>query len=235
MKDTQGKFFPQSVSCFVPEFNLRYNLSVKNGLGFVVEIPMGLFNRNTYYSLSLLFPDPETVWADGKAVGSGWIQKIGMRVPYMGLALKFSYPTQIHRNMFIQPEAGIKFMPFVYTSSSFEQEGPLAENIYYIDNEHNTTNVVWLHNCPTISQKNYAIPDLTIAVNFMVHGKKPHHNFIFGINANIGLADRVKWNYHTTEVIPSHLQSSGSYGWKSTYVGFHVGYQFMTAGARKIL
>jgi len=85
-----------------------------------------------------------------------------------------------------------------------------------------------LHDCPTVSQKYYAVPDITLALNFMVHGKKPHHNFIFGINANIGFVDRWSWAYHTTEAIPSHLQSSGRYGWKSSYIGFHVGYQFMT-------
>ena len=229
MKDAQGDFRPVSGSGFVPEFNLRYSLSVKNGLGFAVEIPLGFFLRPTYYSL-LGFIPMDSVWADGKAVGPGFFMPRTAMIPYIGLALKFSYLTQIHRNMFVQPEAGIKFMPFLFPSSSIAQEGPEAENIYYTKwtEEGFVDDFVWLHDCPTVSQKYYAVPDITLALNFMVHGKKPHHNFIFGINANIGFVDRWSWAYHTTEAIPSHLQSSGRYGWKSSYIGFHVGYQFMT-------
>lgn len=232
MKETQGIFRPIPGSSFVPELNLRYSLSVKNGLGFAVEIPIGLFQRIILRDLGMFIPE-DSVWADGKAVGAGLPHWGGTSVPYMGLALKFSYLAQIHRNMFIQPEVGIKFMPFVFPASSFEQEGALAENIYYIDYDGSETDVAWLHDKPFISQKNYAVPDITLAVNFMVHGKKPHHNFIFGINANIGFVNRMSWEYHTTEVIPSHLQSSGKYGLKSSYIGFHIGYQFMTAKTRE--
>lgn len=233
MQEKKGKFVPTSGSCFVPELNFRYSLSIKNGFGFTVEIPVGLFNRNTLYMLDFLFPDPETIWADGNAVGPGSPVIIRTTIPYVGLGLNFSYLAQIHKNMLIQPEAGIKFMPFLFPSSSFEQEGALAENIYYIDDEGNETDVVWLHNKPIVKQKYYAIPDITFALNFIVHGKKPHHNFIFGINANIGFVDRMSWKYHTTEAIPSDLQSSGRYGWKSSYIGFHVGYQFMTANKKR--
>jgi len=226
MKETQGLFSPSPISSYVPELNLRYALSAKNGFGFAVEIPIGSFRRNILYDLGVLIPQ-DTLWADGKAVGPGWPLYGGVSVPYIGLTLKFSYLAKIHRNMFIQPEVGLKFVPFVYPSSSFEQEGPLAENRYYIDYDGFETDIVWLHDKPTVSQKNYAVPDITLAVNFMVHGKNPSHNFIFGINANICMVNRIAFEYHTTDVIPQHLQSSGKYGWKSSYIGFHIGYQFM--------
>ena len=229
MKETQGSFSPNPNSGFVPELNLKYSLSIKNGFGFTVEIPVGLFQRYVFYDLGMIIP-ADTIWADGKAIGSGMPTASGVSVPYMGLSLKFSYLAQIHRNMFIQPEAGIKFVPFIFPISSFEQEGPLAENIYYNYEDGSPSDIVWLHDKPSLSHKSYFVPDITFAVNFMVHGKKPHHNFIFGINANIGFADRMSFNYHTTEVIPSHLQSSGKYGWKSSYIGFHLGYQFMKKG-----
>jgi len=233
IKEAQGKFRPIMYnSNYVPELNIRYSLSVKNGLGFAIEVPVGLFQRFLYYSLGGLIPE-ETVWADGEAIGPGSPRSFGVMVYYAGVALKFSYLAQIHKNMFIQPETGIKFVPFIYPSRNFEQQGPMAENVYYIDYDGNPTDLVWLHDCPTVPQKNYAIPDITIAVNFMVHGKKPYHNFIFGINANIGLVNRISWEYHTTEVIPSELQSSGKYGLKSSYVGFHIGYQFMMANKSK--
>jgi len=227
MKDTQGPFSPSAYSSsFVPELNIRYSLAVKKGFGFAIEIPIGLFQRYMSYSLFWLIPEEE-VWADGKAIGPGISSSGGVSVPYVGATLKLSYLAHIHKNMFIQPEAGIKFMPFVYPVTSWNTDEPSSENIYYIDNDGYTTNIVWLHDKPSISVKHYAVPDITLAVNFMVHGKKPHHNFFFGINANIGLMDRVSWAYHTTEVIPSDLQSSGRYGMKSSYIGFHVGYQFM--------
>ena len=229
MKDTQGQFSPRMyASSFVPELNIRYSLAAKKGWGFAVEVPIGLFQRYMSYSLRGLIPE-ETVWADGEAIGPGFSSSGGVSVPYVGATLKLSYLAHIHKNIFIQPEAGIKFMPFVYPVRCWNTEEPSSENIYYIDNDGYTTNIVWLHDKPSISIKHYAVPDITMAVNFMVHGKRPHHNFIFGINANIGLMDRLSWTYHTTEVIPSDLQSSGKHGMKSSYVGFHIGYQFMTA------
>jgi len=227
IKNKHGQFCPDISSSYVPELNLRYSLSIKNGLGFTVEIPIGLFNRNIYYPLGLLF-SPDTVWANGNAIGSGISSWSTVSIPYIGATLKFSYFAQIHRNIFIQPEAGIKFMPFVFPVKSWDIESPIAENIHYIDIDGNTTDVIWLHDKPFISINHYAIPDITLAVNFMVHGKNPQHNFIFGINTNIGMMDRLSFNYHTTDVIPAHLQSSGKYGLKSSYIGFHVGYQFMT-------
>jgi len=132
MKEAQEQFCPVLRSSFVPELNIRYNLSIKNGLGFTVEIPIGSFKRTILYGLGMIIPR-DTVWADGKAFGGGLPQGRVLSIPYIGATLKFSYLAQIHRNMFIQPEVGIKFTPFVYPSSSFEQEGPLVENVYYID------------------------------------------------------------------------------------------------------
>jgi hypothetical protein len=91
----------------------------------------------------------------------------------------------------------------------------------------NRTNIIWLNDYLTFSQKYYAVPDLTLAVNFMVHGKKPHNNFVFGVNANLCFVDRVGFRYETTNELPEHLKSSGKYGWRTTSIAFHFGYQFM--------
>ena len=228
MKDAQGEISPMSGMSFVPEFNIKYSLSIKNGLGFAVEIPIGSFKRTSHYYLGTFIPE-DTIWADGKAKGAGLPSSLGVRTPYVGLTLKFSYLAPIHKNMFIQPEVGIKFMPFVIPANRWGVDEVGADHVYYVDeNGQSLTDVIWMKDKFSISQKNYAVPDITMAVNFMVHGKKPHHNFIFGINANIGLVDRFSSEYHTTDVIPPHLQSSGKYGWKSSYIGFHIGYQWMT-------
>jgi len=227
MKETQGQFRPISGSCFVPEFNLKYSLSVKNGFGFTVEIPVGLFQRYAFYSLLSLIPQ-DTVWAYGKAIGSGEPITLSKKMPYIGLTLKFSYLTHIHRNMLIQPEVGIKFMPFLFPAWYWGMEDSDDYDFRYINEQGEPTDIIWLKHQPSLPQKYYAVPDITMAINFMVRGKKSQNNFIFGINANIGLVDRLSFRYYTTEAIPSDLKSSGRYGWKSTFIGFHIGYQFMT-------
>ena len=233
IKEAQGKFRPMfNSSDYVPEFNLRYSLAVKNGVGFTVEIPVGFFQRHNSYHLWGLIPN-DMVWADGQATGAGYPNSGGVAVPYMGATLKFSYLAQIHRNVFIQPEAGIKFMPYIFPLKSWEPENPMPAHIFYVDNDGQETNVLWLIDQPSISVKHYAVPDITLALNFIVHGKNPAHNFIFGINANIGWQDRLSFSYQTTNALPAHLQSSGKYGWKSSYVGFHVGYQFMKGKKRE--
>lgn len=68
MKEAQGVFRPLVNGHFVPELNLRYSMSVKDGLGFAIEVPVGLLYRTTLYSLGGLIPR-DTVWANGKAVG----------------------------------------------------------------------------------------------------------------------------------------------------------------------
>ncbi|MDR2510994.1 MAG: hypothetical protein LBC89_00700 [Bacteroidales bacterium] len=232
VKDAQGLFhLAFSSPDYIPELNLRYSMSIKNGWGFAVEIPVGFFRGYTGYHLEWLIPN-DVVWADGKAVGPGLSPGSRIVAPYVGATFKFSYLAQIHRNVFIQPEAGIKFMPFIFPVKS----NTISADIFYLadDGLHGyETDVLWLENQPSTSLKHYAVPDVTLALHFIVHGKKPHHNFIFGINANIGWHDRVSFNYHTTDVLPAHLKSSGKYGWKSSYIGFHIGYQFMTAGKRR--
>ena len=238
IKDAQGEFRPTfNSSDYVPELNLRYSLAVKNGLGFTVEIPVGIFQRHNSYDLWGLIPD-DMVWADGQASGAGQPSFGDVAIPYIGATLKFSYLAQIHRNMFIQPEAGIKFMPYIFPLKSWEPEDPMPAYIFYRDIDSYgisyETDVLWLTDQPSISVKHYAVPDITLALNFIVHGKNPAHNFIFGINANIGWQDRLNFSYQTTNALPAHLQSSGKYGWKSSYVGFHVGYQFMKGRKREI-
>jgi hypothetical protein len=133
--------------------------------------------------------------------------------------------------MFVQPEAGIKFVPFVLPLRSFDMENAMPSLVYYIDREtypEHSRDIVWLEEPYYITQKSYSVPDITLAVNLLIHGKKPQNNFIFGINANIGFMNRISFDYYTTNVLPEHLQSSGSYGLKSSYIGFHFGYQYMT-------
>ena len=35
------------------------------------------------------------------------------------------------------------------------------------------------------------------------------------------------WTYHTTENLAGKYTSSGKFNWKTSYIGIHIGYQFM--------
>jgi hypothetical protein len=91
-----------------------------------------------------------------------------------------------------------------------------------------------MKNHPTMPQKCYAVPDVTFALNFMVHGKNPQHNFVFGVHGQLCFVDRLHFEYKTTDVLPQELQSSGKYGWRTTAIGFHIGYQFMKGKEKMI-
>jgi hypothetical protein len=227
MRDKTGEISPYSQGVIVPEMFFKYSLSIKKGWGISIELPLGLFHRYTSYSLQGHIPE-DSVWSRG-AIGPGNSMSFyrRMRVLYLGFALKASYLAQIHRNMFIQPEIGIKFMPFLRPASNWETEEDDSWKIPYCDTAGNRTDIIWLHDKPIFSSAYYAVPDLNLALNFIVHGKKPHNNFIFGINANICFVDRVGFHYSTTDELPKHLQSSGKYGWRTTSIAFYVGYQFM--------
>jgi hypothetical protein len=219
-----GEISPHSQGTIVPEIFLKYSLSLSKGWGLSVELPFGLFYRYSSYSLFGHIPE-DSLWSRG-AVGAGQPLYRNVRVPYLGFVIKASYLAQIHRNMFIQPEAGLKFMPFLRPASYWEMD-EVDWEVPYVDTTGNRTDIIWLYDVSTIPVGYYAVPDLTLAVNFIVHGKTPHNNFIFGVNANICFVDRVRFHYSTTNELPAHLQSSGKYSWRTTAIAFYVGYQFM--------
>ena len=83
---------------------------------------------------------------------------------------------------------------------------------------------------PKFNKKSFYIPDLSFAVNFIVHGKNPNHNFIFGINSTFSLVDRMTIDYGPLppSSFPERYASSGTYHYKMGSIGLHIGYQFMT-------
>ncbi|MDR3046913.1 MAG: hypothetical protein LBU51_04760 [Bacteroidales bacterium] len=155
------------------------------------------------------------------------------KTPYIGLSLKASYLAAIHNNMFIQPEVGIKFLPFLFAPNHWYID-EASEICVFEDEDHpeNLFNrppdeIIYMRCKPVISASSYFIPDLTFALNFIVHGKNLHNNFGFGINVNIGFVDRIHFVYQSTDVLPAYAQSSGEFGWRMSAVGFHIGYLFM--------
>jgi hypothetical protein len=90
-----------------------------------------------------------------------------------------------------------------------------------------TNNIPYMICSLKIDKRLYFVPDITSAMNFYIHGKNPAHNFIFGVNVNLCFVNRMAWSYHTTENLAGKYISSGKFNWKTSYIGFHIGYQFM--------
>jgi hypothetical protein len=215
---------------YMPELSLKYSCLLSKGWGFSLEIPVGLFIKIAGFSLEGLVAS-DTVWSNG-TIGAGAMNGVVMHEIYTGLVLKAAYMMSIHKNIFMQPEIGIRFVPFADPRIAGFTENNDKLSVYD-ENTHkyvpldSLLNLVYAYIDNDVSVKYYAVPDLTLAVNFYVHGKNPQHNFVFGINANICFVDRVKNSYRTTDVLPAHLQSSGTFVYRTTSVGINFGYQFM--------
>jgi hypothetical protein len=83
-------------------------------------------------------------------------------------------------------------------------------------------------------QEGYWIPNLSGSVNFLVHGKNPSHNFVFGLNFNVDFTKRMSFVYSTIQSFPAKYQSSGRMSLNMTTIGLNIGYQFM-AGKKQAI
>jgi len=225
LKDAKGNIRPFFQTHYNPEINIKYNCTFRKTWGFSIDIPFGFYTRSAYSDLTGILPS-DTVWANG-TVGSK-LEIFGFQIPYYGLSVKASYLYQIHRNIFMQPELGIKFVPFIPQPDQFSEEW----GFYIYDST--ITNIIPYMVCSLkIDKRLYSVPDITSAINFYVHGKNPAHNFIFGVNANLCFVNRMAWTYHTTGNLAVKYTPSGRFNWKTSYIGFHIGYQFMYGKKKK--
>ena len=209
---------------FVPELVLKYSYAIKKGWGITAELPFGFFQRWTYHSLFFYVPE-DTVWANG-VIGSGINNFLEIKTYYLGFALKASNLVNVHRNISLHSEAGVKWLPFIIPAKWWDIDESVGEFVIFDGTE--TEKLVYMNCLPVISAASFAIPDLAFSFNVLVHGKNPANNFVFGINGNISFIDRFHFKYQTTDVLPAHLQSSGEFGWRMSSIGFHIGYQWMT-------
>lgn len=228
VKDQKGPIYPTFPSAYyTPEFSLKYSCSFRKGFGFAIEVPIGLYIRKLYTSLLGVVPQ-DTVWANG-VTGPGLEGEFDFKTAYYGLSLKATYITQIRRNIYLQPEIGIKFVPFISPAKMWEESEEFNFFIYDYDTWPETENaqINYIKFNSKIEQKYYYVPDLTLAVNFIFHGKNPTNNFIFGVNANVCFVKRITWSYQATDCMGAEYASSGKFNWNSTAIGLHFGYQFM--------
>ena len=207
LHEESGPIKPILYPAYVPEFILQYNMMIKNGFGFSLEVPFGIFHRKSITFLSNYV-------------------LLEMGSPYIGFTGKLTVFKELNSNICMQGELGLKFHPFYYPADRWYNIDyyTVPEYYYFEDN----TSI----NFPTIEQKYYAIPDATAAVQFFFHSaKNKRNNFVLGLNANLSFVKRIKVIYDTgfskfSLANPLSL-SMGKYGWDSTSIGISVGYRFM--------
>ncbi|NLJ82904.1 MAG: hypothetical protein GX330_07245 [Bacteroidales bacterium] len=222
-KNTVGNMETSNAMFLSPQLTLKYSCIIKNGWGITVEVPFGSFYRNVIMDNNT---PKDTVWSNG-VTGKGENNYLGFNTYYSGISLKASHVVSVHKNISLQSEMGLKWLPFIASAKDILAESPIE---YTLSDGTETDKLVYMNLTPSVS--NYAIPDFAFSFNVLVHSKNPAHNFVFGINGNISFVDRIHFNYQTTDILPTYLQSSGEFGWRTSSIGLHIGYQWMS-GTKK--
>ena len=232
-RNTAGSIQINNSSIYLsPELMLKYSCAIKNGWGIATEISLGSFSRYADPAILGKHIPKDTVWSNG-VVGAGLPnERIEAKFNYLGFSLKASYLANVHKNISLQSEVGLKWLPFLTPAKKIDIDESFGE--FIISDGLETDKLVYMNCKPTISAASYAVPDLALSFNVLVHGKNPANNFVFGLNANISFLDRFHFEYQTTNVLPEHLQSSGEFGWRMSSIGFHIGYQWIS-GKKKIV
>jgi len=213
LQDPQGTIKPILYHAYVPEFTLQYNMMIKNGFGFALEVPFGTFKRNSLVKLS--------DYGESKDVPL----EIGSL--YIGFIGKLTVLKELSSKVCMQGELGLKFNPFYHSADRWYtrdyyaiQHGQKPSSHY--DNGDPPINFI------TIEQKYYAVPDATGGLLFFFHSQKnPRSNLVLGLNVNLSFVERIKVIYDTAYSDLEYTNhSTGSYGWNSTAIGITVGYRF---------
>jgi len=219
-----------STYIFVPDLSIKYNCALNKGWGIGIDIPLGLMIKTWIISPPFNLLPTDTIYFENEIIltTEGKAQEYKYHFLYSGLTIMASYLAPIHPQMFIHPQIGVKFVPFL-KNRKFDDIKAIVED----PREEYPQNIEYAIVKIDMPRKNNAVPDLFIALNFLVNGKKNKtHNFIFGINAQFCFVDRVKVSYQTTSVIPAESQSNGWVNFRSTSVGLHLGYMFLRGNVR---
>ena len=204
------------------EFNVNYNIILPKNFGIKANIylfgtiPDG-YNFNYKDALS-----NDYVWANGFIGNPLFAHKSNFSaattgIPYFGFDLLLNYSYQIHKNIIIQPELGLRFMSiFRYSTDTYS---------YVCDS--NQSNCILYHQeyANNYENKRQFFPDLVTTVNFLIFNKHPKHNLKLGLSFNYGFVPRLEGNYELKNM--GSLNSTGKMKYGSTYFGFNVGYQFL--------
>lgn len=243
--DQTGPIDPIVSKTYSPDVKLKYSCLVRNGFGLSVSLPIGLFRCLESYSLVGVVPY-DTVWANGTVGGNYSEDGLFVNDPYAGLILQASYARQIHRNIYMQCDLGISFLPFFYgvdfgMSRIDEETGTIqfTDTMYSaignLEELNRNQQVIYAYALGMFHDKTNWIPNLSGDISFVVHGKNPCHNFVFGLNFNVDFTKRVTFDYQTVPTFPEKYKSSGQIFLNMTTIGLHIGYQFMTGKQKKYM
>lgn len=210
-----GPFTPHTFNRLSPEFSVQYSCIFNKHVGFMLEIPMGIFQRNMFVDLSAYNVESFSI-----LLGS----------PYIGFTPKISYFKDLGRKVNMQMDAGLKFMPFSFP------------NNYWFDHyEHSFSSgdydCIYYLEVPSAC---YLIPDITASLEFLIHSRRnPHNNFVIGIIGNLSFARRMILSFDTYQSgvtypefegnspLPMSAYSSGKVICNSSSIGLTIGYRFM--------
>lgn len=218
---------------YSPEVSLKYNCTFAKGFGLSAAIPFGFYAPYLKVDLTNALPR-DTVWSNG-AVGEENLRDNEWKLGgfYTGLALRASYTKAIHRNVFIQPELGLSWK-FLFSSLNSYLSAPQCWYAYMAPNSAQGEPLpVYAMMYLQYPKLNW-VPNLSGTLNFLVHGKNPCHNFLFGLDFNVDFSKQMVINYATDINMPEKYRSAGQFVFNMTTIGLHIGYQFMTGRKQAI-
>ncbi len=233
----EGPVKPVVHTTYSPSLSLKYSCLIRKGFGLSVSVPIGLFRRKGTISLQGVVPS-DTLWANGTVGGNDSENGLSLLEPYCGLSLQASYVRQIHRNVFMQCDLGFSVQHLLYDhvfgTASTDDNGivTFSDEMYaYIGNLYGLTadeRIPFAREHLQCDSEVGWFPNICGGISFMVHGKNPCHNFVFGLNFNVDYTTRFSYDYMTLPTFPEKYKSFGRIAFNMTTIGLHLGYQFMT-------
>ena len=209
-----GPFTPHTFNRLSPEFSVQYSCIFNKHVGFMLEIPMGIFQRNMFVDLSAYNAESFSILLGG---------------PYIGFTPKISYFKDLGRKVNMQVDAGLKFMPFSFPN-----------NYWFDQYEHSFSSGYDCIYCLEVPSACYLIPDITASLQFLIHSRRnPRNNFVIGITGNFSFARRMVLSFDTYQSgvtcpefegaspLPMSAYSSGKVICNSSSIGLTIGYRFM--------
>ncbi len=203
IKNKMGSLKPNQEICNNHELAVQYSCLFRNHFGFTLELLFGSYRRLATFQLSAFgAEDIDTEAGDF----------------YFGFRPEIAYFRPVHKNVSLQAEFGLTFMPFIHDPSCFMDR------------------FTWINraNQEIVSMKingmSYFCPDATISLTCLFHGnKRPKNHFSVGIYANLSFVTRLEMTYDTFNYgnLPFEARSYGICRWNSSNVGVSVGYRFM--------
>lgn len=206
------------------EFNINYNLILPKNIGIKTKIYLfGTIPDGFNFHYKDAIPE-DYEWGNGFKGNPLAFHKSNFSasttgIPYFGFDILTNYSFQVHKNIIIQPEIGIRLMSMPRYSVFDGIKGQVCDST--------VNNCIPFHieGADNFENKRNFFPDLVTSLNFLIFNKNPKHNLKLGISFNYGFVPRMEGEYELLNM--GNLNSKGKMKYNSTYLGFNVGYQFI--------